>query len=250
MIASLPMYTAPHTAVAEGHFWAGMRDRLRDAGVAAPDRLTDSIPDLLAHWLSPDLILSQTCSLPYRTRLREHVTLVGTPDYRVPGCPPGYYRSLVIARHNDTRENLNAFKRARFAYNDPLSQSGWAAVALEIPWVLHCPHLCTGSHRASAMAVADDRADFASVDAVTFRNLTVMGETAGLRVIYETQPTPALPFITARNADPDVLLACMTDALAALAPPYREALGLRSVLSLPSGAYDLPIPPAPHANAV
>jgi hypothetical protein len=36
----LPMYAFPRTAAAEARLWVGIRDRLRDAGIDAPDTLT------------------------------------------------------------------------------------------------------------------------------------------------------------------------------------------------------------------
>jgi ABC-type phosphate/phosphonate transport system substrate-binding protein len=60
----------------------------------------------------------------------------------------------VIARADDPRAELAAFREATFAFNDPGSQSGWAALAAEAPDVLAGPCVQTGSHRASTLAVA------------------------------------------------------------------------------------------------
>lgn len=250
MIASLPMYSTPQNAEAEARFWADIRDNLRHAGIPAPDRLDKDIDDLLTHWLSPDLVISQTCGLPYRTKLRKHVSIIGTPDYCVAGCPPGYYRSVIVARAADERDSIDAFRKACFAMNDPLSQSGWAAIAFDMPWIVQNPTLVTGSHRASMQAVMKGNADFASIDAVTFRSFAGSEDATGLRVIYQTKPSPGLPLITAKSQDADVILDCVQQALAALSPADRDMLGFKSIISLPAGAYDLPIPPAPHANAV
>ncbi|MEL6682307.1 MAG: PhnD/SsuA/transferrin family substrate-binding protein [Pseudomonadota bacterium] len=249
MIASLPMYASPHTRAAEQRFWTCLRNALRGAGLPAPDRLTDDIPDLMTHWRSPDLILSQTCSLPYRTKLREHVTLVGTPDYGIKGCPPGHYRSVVVTQANNQRHSLEDFKSARVAINDPISQSGWAALVFEAPWVLETSIRVTGSHRASLLAVLQDHADFAAIDAVTFRMLSKEGLTDRVRILHHTRPSPGLPFIAARSAASQTLFACLEHALSELRKADRAALGIRSILRLPQDAYDLPIPPAPRTIA-
>ncbi|MEO1639209.1 MAG: PhnD/SsuA/transferrin family substrate-binding protein [Pseudomonadota bacterium] len=249
MIASLPMYATPLTAGGDTRFWEFIRDGLRARGIAAPDRLTHSPPDLIAHWRDPALVLSQTCGLPYRAALKDQVTLVGTPDYGIEGCPPGHYQSVVIARADDDRQTLSAFQGARFAYNDPLSQSGWAALALERPEALHGPKLQTGSHQASALAVRKGVADFVAIDVVTWRHLMAQSVTAGLHIIHATQPTPGLPFITAKTQDPAPIFAAMNDAITALSSADQATLGLKAVIDLPPGAYDLPLPPNPVAFA-
>lgn len=247
MIASLPMYTPPLAPAANAALWAVIRDTMRTDGREAPEDLSPAPTDLMAHWRDPALVFSQTCGLPFRATLKNDVALLGTPDYQVAGCPPGYYRSLVIARGDDPRDTLAAFQPARFAYNDPMSQSGWAALAMETPDVLQGPRLCTGSHRASVLAVQKGAADFAAIDAVTWRHLQNAGETAGLTVIHATQPTPGLPYITAKSAPADALFDAVSRAIAALAPAIREAHQLKGLIALPPSAYDFPLPPSPEA---
>jgi len=247
MIASLPMYATPLTAGADARFWGLVRDALRAQGHVAPDSLTLAPPDLMAHWRDPALVLSQTCGLPFRAMLKDDVQLVGTPDFGIEGCPPGYYRSVVIARQDDARDALADYRLARFAYNDPMSQSGWAALALEAPEVLQGPRLCTGSHRASALAVRQGDADFATVDAVTFRHLLTASEATGLKIIHGTQATPGLPYITAESGPADALFTAISQAIAALSKADRTALHLKALIAIPPSAYDLPLPPAPDA---
>lgn len=249
MIASLPMYDRPEMAGATDRFWALIRDRLRAAGHPAPDALTrrGRIAD---HWTAPDLILSQTCGLPYRTGLHGRVTLVGTPDYALPGCRPGYYRSLLVARLDDARNSPAAFQDAPLAYSDPDSQSGWAALAnhaAELGLRLR-PALRTGSHAASARAVVAGTADWAAIDAMTWRLLQRWEPcTASLRVIGATPPTPGLPLIAGPGADAAALRAAIRGAIAALAPPDRAALGLAGLADIPAETYlAVPVPPPPR----
>lgn len=247
MIASLPMYATPRTADATTRLWARIRDALRGRGLPAPERLSGDIPDLKAHWLSPDLVLSQTCGLPFRLWLAGRVGLVGTPDYGLDGCPPGHYRSVVIVRSGDARERLADLAGARFALNDPHSQSGWAALATTDPSAVTGPVLVTGAHRMSARAVRDGEADFAAIDAVTWRLLSGDGATAGLRVLFETPPTPGLPLITARANDPGAAFDAVAEGIGSLSADDRSVLGLTGIVRIPAEAYlALPTPPPPE----
>ena len=247
MIAALPMYDRPETAGALDRLWAGTRARLRVAGLAAPEALSCG-GDLWAQWRSPDLVLGQTCGLPYRAHLHPYVTLIATPDHALPGCPPGHYRSVLICAADDVRETA-AFSGAPMAFNEALSQSGWAAPQAHFAarGLAIRPALETGSHQASARAVAEGRAAFAAVDAVCWEMLRRWEPfTARLRVFDRTEPAPALPFIAARGADGDAIRRALGAAFAALAPRDRGTLAMRGLVALPASTYlALPLPPAP-----
>ena len=199
MIASLGMYDRAETAAANDALWSLIRAGLRAAGHAAPEALTRGEAAYWPAWQDPDLTFSQTCGYPYRLRLHPHVTLVGTPDYGLPGCPPGHYNSVFIARADDPRTSLAQFRTARFAFNEALSQSGWAGPQTHVHLILGFhfqPSLQTGGHRLSALAVVEDRADIAAVDALTWALMQTHDPfTAQLREIARTAPTPALPYI-------------------------------------------------------
>lgn len=237
MIASLPMYAFPHTAGAEARLWVGIRDRLRPLGIDAPEALTPPPADLMAHWTDPALLMSQTCGRPYKEHLHGRVRLIGTPDFGVDGCPPGHYRSLVVVRQDDSRADLTAFATARFAFNDAGSQSGWAALAAEAPEVLTGPRIETGSHRAAVRAVREGAADFAAIDAVTWRHLEAAAETEGLRIIHRTATRPGLPLITSAAMDPAPIFAAVAEAIAALDDSDRACLGLRGLIRIPAEHY-------------
>lgn len=247
------MYDRPETAPANDRLWALIRDGLRHGGHDAPDALTRGAETLWPQWTAPDLVLSQTCGFPYRARLHGQVTLIGTPDYGVVGCAPGHYRSVFVTRRDDARETLADFSGAPFAYNEPMSQSGWAApqthaakLGLRLP-----PALATGGHRLSALAVAGGRADIAALDAVTWRMLERWDPVATeLRVIAQTEPTPGLPFISAKGADADLMFATISSAIAALGADDMAVLGLRGLVRIPPESYlAVPTPPAPDQFA-
>lgn len=253
MIASLGMYDFGPAQAANDRLWALVRDGLRDRGITAPETLTRGEHAYWDAWQAPDLILSQTCGYPFRARLHDRVAYVGTPDYGVEGCPPGYYRSVFVARADDPRQSLQDFDGARFAYNEALSQSGWAApqthaakLGIRLP-----PALQSGGHRLSALAVAEGRADIAALDAVTHAMLQeVEPKVAGLRVIALTDPTPGLPYISGAGQDPEPIFAALADAIAVLPAPDRATLRLKGLVRIPRATYlAVPNPPPPEQIA-
>jgi ABC-type phosphate/phosphonate transport system substrate-binding protein len=247
MIASLPMYDRPETAAANDRLWQGVRDRLGEG----PAHLARG-GDPWADWQSPDLILSQTCGLPYRARLHGQVALVASPVYDLPDCPAGHYYSVFVARADDPRATARDFAGAVLAYNEALSQSGWAApqAYAAAQGFAFGPGLRSGAHRRSAQAVAEGRADIAALDALSWLLMTRHdGFARDLRVIGRTGPSPGLPYITASGRDPAPIRAALSAALAALAPDDRATLGLRGVTYLaPEHYLALPVPAPPAAD--
>jgi ABC-type phosphate/phosphonate transport system substrate-binding protein len=250
MIASLGMYDRAETAGANNRLWAGIRDGLRANGVAAPDALTRGDGAYWPAWQSPDLVFSQTCGFPFRAGLHRNVTLIGTPDYGLPDCPAGHYYSVFVARADDPR-GLAELALARFAYNEEVSQSGWAAPQNHA--ALHgLPHFRptfrSGGHRLSALAVAEERADVVAIDAVTWALLSRWEPwTARLRVVERTRPsTPVLPYIAGKGADAGLYFKVVKAAIAALPPEDRATLHLRGLVRIAAEDYlAVPTPPAP-----
>lgn len=248
MIASLGMYDRAETAGANDRLWAALRDGLRARGLAAPETLTRGAGAYWQAWQDPALVFSQTCGFPFRAKLHDKVTLIGSPDYGLKGCPPGFYCSVFVARKDDPRR-LPEFQGARFAYNEALSQSGWAAAQNHAAAMgFHfAPLVETGSHRASALAVAEGRADLACLDALTWRMLQRWEPAvAGLREVATTAPTPALPYIAAKGADGEATFAALVEAVAALSPDDRDILSLKGVTRIAVERYlAVPTPPTP-----
>ncbi len=247
MFASLPMYDRPENRSAHDALWALIRDGLRHRGVPAPDAL-DHDTHHMTGWARPDLVLGQICNLPYRAQFRGRVTLIGAADHGLPDTAPGMYYSVLVVRANDPAESLGGADDYRFAYNEPLSNSGWG---MPQEWAVAQgtrlnASLQTGAHRESIQAVIDGHADLAAVDCITFRNLLRWDPIAAqVKVIGRTQSSPGLTFITAKGQDPAPYFAAITDAIAALTAAEADVLGLRGIVALSSDAYDLPLPPAP-----
>lgn len=242
MIASLPMYDWPEVQPAYDRLWSGVAARLTDHGVAAPMTLLRE-GDLWDHWQAPDLLLSQTCGLPFRARLRGKVRLVGTPDYGLEGCPSGHYASKIVVRVDDEKTTPKDWVNKRLVYNENSSQSGWASI-LNYSARLgtgFASHIASGAHRVSAHMVAEGKADIAAIDAQSWRLLVAHDPcVAALKVIDQTDPTPGTPFITALDTSDqttDALFQALIGAVAEMPDDDRHAIHLKSVVRIPESAY-------------
>lgn len=226
MLASLPMYDRPELAAAHDRLWGLVRARLPEA----PECLTRT-GDVWHHWTAPDLLLSQTCSAPFRAKLHGQVSLVGTPVWDL-DCPDGAYYSVIVAHPERPERDI-------LAVNDGLSQSGWvAAQGLDFESVL-----VTGAHAASAKAVWTGAAHLAAIDAISWAHLRRYTDWApDLQVLAKTKLTPALPYITAQ--DPEPVRDALAHAIAALPAADRKRLLLRGLIDIPEDTY-LALPPIP-----
>ena len=245
MIAFLGMYDMPALQTDNDTFWDAIRTELGH-GPATLTRTDDPWPI----WQSPDLLMAQTCGYPYRARLHDQVHLIGTPDYGLPDCPPGHYRSVFIKRREDPRGDLHAFAGATFAYNEGLSQSGWAAPVTQMLAAGATPGALvqTGGHANSLSAVVEGRADYAALDALTWELLqkTDMEVSEAAAAFDMTPPSPGLPYITGPKGDPGALAAAIQTAIAGLSGETRQALHLRDLVQIPADHYlAVPNPPTP-----
>ena len=97
-ISTLEMYDRLETNKANQEFYSKISQQLIMQKINAPETLTNA-KDQLKLWKSKDLFFSQTCGLPYKMFLHNKVTLIGTPDYGVKGCEPGYYNSVFAVSY-------------------------------------------------------------------------------------------------------------------------------------------------------
>lgn len=227
-VAALPMYDWPELQPANDVLWSAVADRLGASGWDVPRRLTRS-GDLERVWTSPSLVLAQTCGYPLLKTLAGRVQLVATPRYLAPGCEGPLRRSAIVVGAQAAARSLAELCGARLALNDPMSDSGMNLLRAAIaPLADARPFFSrvtvTGSHLASAEAVASGEADAAALDAVTYAHLQRWRpETARrLRVLEWTALTPGLPLITAMATDPEKLDA-LRQAFAAAAGDPRLA---------------------------
>jgi ABC-type phosphate/phosphonate transport system substrate-binding protein len=242
-LATLPMYDWPEVAAATDRLWTAIRAALAAEGVAAPEALARPADPMTA-WTDPNLVLGQTCGLPFVQALAGRTVLLGAFDLTVPGCPPGWYRSAVVVRADDPRPTLEAFRGARPAISARDSQSGYAALwhhaaPLARDGRFFGPVTITGAHAASVAAVAEAAADLAAIDYVSWRLARRFrpGAAARLRVLMLTDPTPGLPLIAAAGTDPAPHRRALAAALAAPDPELAETLGLAGFVRLDPADY-------------
>lgn len=238
------MYDWPEIRCETDRLWMAIRSALEEFGLDAPEAL-QRCDQVEKPWESPSLLLGQTCGLPYRTRLFDRVTLVGTPAYDLPDCAPGDYRSVVIVGKHIDATTVEDLRGRRAVYNAEDSQSGYSALRHFI-----APHsrdglffaeaVRSGAHRQSVRLVAAGSADLAAIDAVSWE-LARRHEPAArnCRVLAHTRPTPGLPIITAPANSADMIASAFSTAVARLDKHARHALLLHGFRKRKPAEYDV-----------
>ena len=241
MIASLPMYERPENRGAHDRFWRAVQKELG----YGPEQLSRDVPAWDV-WHAPDLILSQTCGMPYRNHLHGRVKLVLTPDYGLSDAP-GLYHSVFVARSDDSAD-LDDYALRVFAFNEVGSQSGWAAPqchAQERGYTFENT-LQTHAHSASALAVASGEADLASLDCVTWDMLKDEDDFSGLKVIGRTAASPGLPYITGLSRSATAVRSAVSSAIDRMQPDDLAALRLKGFVQFqPQDYLRVPNPALP-----
>lgn len=243
-LAALPMYDRPELRAETDALWARLREAIRDAGLDAPEALERGRP-LRPLWAAPELVLAQTCGLPYVSALAGRVGLLGAPDHALEGCPPGYYRSALIVPEGSPAGTLADLRGARAAINARDSQSGYAALMHAAApeardGAFFGPAVLTGSHAASVEAVAAGRADIAAIDAVSWALARRLDAAAArVRVLGWTEPTPALPYITGLRRQVGPLARAVSQAVASLDAGLGDALLLRGLVPHAPADYEV-----------
>jgi len=243
LVASLPWYDLPEIAPATDALWKGIARGLE----GAPARL-DRETDLHLQWRSPELLVSQSCGYDAILAHRKYLRVVATPRYIAPGCEGTRYRSLLVVRSDSPARDLEHLRGGRCAINTHTSHSGMNALrALVAPLSrggrFFGAVIASGTHEESAALVARGEADLAAIDCVTHALLQRHRPRAleGTRILGETAPAPAPPFVTSRATPPRVLRQLRTALLEALADPAlataRQTLLLEGAEVLPLAAY-------------
>ena len=242
-LAQLPMYDWPEFTQATDCLWTSIRDNFSKAGIDVPASLDRTSPPAET-WLSPNLLISQTCGLPLVADLSGKVKVLGSFAYQ--GIEPaGSYHSVIIT-HASNNETSVRLEDKRAVINGDDSYSGCLALKCfvadngsgEGPF---SSVLVSGGHRASLCAVADGNADIAAIDCVSW-HLAKQCEPVvkNLRVIAHTESRPGLPLITRDDASAQEV-ALMRDAIAKavddLDENNRTMLGIRGFLPLDEKDY-------------
>ena len=242
-----PMYAVDPRAVEV--FWQGLRSHMIAAGVeSVPDSL-EWPQEFYEHWLSPTLLLSQTCGYPLTTGLAGRVNYLCTPRFRAAGCEGASYSSAVVIREDDPALSIVDCAGRRVAFNSSDSQSGYNALrALVAPHAKNgrffSDSIETGAHRLSLRAIKAGQADVAAIDAITFALLSKgkPEEVEGLRILGYTDKAPGLPLITSLRTPPSDVARLRRALDEACADPELAqccaALLLEGFELLPPAAYD------------
>ena len=199
------MYDWPELTSAHDQFWLEIASEMDRQGLASPVSLT-SVNDKVAHWLAPELFISQTCGYPFATRLRGKVQLVSTPVYAVEGCGDATYSSAIVVNVDRDMNDLSRCAELSFAYNSKDSLSGYRCMKPLVgdPASVFGSLVESGAHRQSALMVAKGEADCAAIDAVCWHLFQRFEPEAAarLRVIQWGPVFPALPYITSLQTPP------------------------------------------------
>lgn len=241
--AELLMYVAPEPIRQANERW--LKRILQRLGATRRDAERLSLMDL---WLSPDLLLTQTCGYPLMTALRGQVRVIGRPRYELPDSNGGNHCSLLLGRVDDSRRTLPAFRDSRGVINGEDSNSGMNLPRHQLA-PLHADGQffgsvsISGSHRESLRWLREDKADLAAIDSVTFAYLArhAAHEVAGLHVIARSAASPTLPYITAASVtdeEAEGLRQVMNRSLREL-PDVAELLGLHEVLPATESDYQV-----------
>jgi ABC-type phosphate/phosphonate transport system substrate-binding protein len=250
MFASLGMYDLPELKAATDAWWTGLRRHFAALGLRdLPETLTRS-GDPVDRLKQDGLIFAQTCGFPLTHRLKDHVQLLATPRYRVPGCAGATYVSWIVVRGDDPAKTLADLRGRRVAFNDDGSQSGYNTIrALIAPLAksgaFFGAAIESGAHRRSLGMVKAGEADVAAIDCVTFALIAraVPEEVRGIRVLCASGTAPGLPYVTARGTASSDVQRLRDGIAAAFADPAlaetRAALRLDGCEILPRSAYDV-----------
>jgi ABC-type phosphate/phosphonate transport system substrate-binding protein len=246
--ASLPMYNFPEMRDVNARFWEALRGLLREGGLGdVPEHLTFErrpVPDRL----ETHMLFSQTCGYPLETVFAGQAIRLGAPIYDVPGCAGPTHRAFFVVRDDSPAQSLADLKGGVFLLNSPVSNSGMnlprralAEIAGGKPFFREI--IETGGHPASLDRLLRGEGDAASIDCVTyaFWRLYRPGAAAQVRILAETPPSPAIPFVTSVATPPkivDILHAALHKLVSN--PRYataRAGLLITGIEDVPDAAY-------------
>jgi ABC-type phosphate/phosphonate transport system substrate-binding protein len=213
-LAALSMYDFPHLRAAHNALWQNLCAALTSFGLTNLPSALDYNVELNKIWTDPSLLIAQSCGYPLITELNGKVQLVATPRYIADGCTGAFYRCAIVVRKDDSANALADLKGRNCAINSWTSNSGMnllrAAIAPLAKGLRYFNTvIVTGSHWQSLEAVADHRADVASIDGISLAHLKHCAPELieKIRILEWTQATACLPLITANCTDASTLSA-------------------------------------------
>ncbi|MBA1294189.1 PhnD/SsuA/transferrin family substrate-binding protein [Pseudomonas lurida] len=241
MTSDLSMYLAPARVSQAQDAWLE-----RILAILGERREQKPVVDLASHWLSADLLLSQTCGYPFVTSLRGKVRLIGCPSYELTHSSAGSHCSLLLCRADSDVTDLAGFQGSHGLINAPDSNSGMNLLRHTLAGVsargFFSTLTFTGSHRESMRRLKEGAGDLASIDSVTYDYLARdnSAEIEGLRILLRSARSPCLPYITSIGqtaADAASIRNAMNEALNQL-PEVSRDLAIKEVLPASEADYE------------
>ncbi|WP_200964619.1 phosphate/phosphite/phosphonate ABC transporter substrate-binding protein [Bosea sp. Root483D1] len=237
--ATSPMYNLPEMRALYLAFWNALVTELGPEAGELPEAFSFDRPAVPAA-IGPEIFFSQTCGYPLQTIYRGQYQLLGVPSYDAPGCSEASHCAFILVGDDSPFETVEDLRGTRFACNSRQSNSG-----MNLPRRLIAPLaggkpffseiVETGTHPFSMARVAAGELDAASIDCMTYAYFSEHRPqaVAGLRVIAETPPSPAIPFVTSIATAPAQVEALRAALLALSAKPeHRMVLAALRIASI------------------
>lgn len=169
---------------------------------------------------NPLLLIGHTCGYPLMRFLRDDLAPVSVPVFDVPGCNGKFYSSQIIVPVDSDIQTLSDSRGKIAAINGHDSNSGMnvfrhAVAGLSEGKPFFNEVIESGSHYQSLVAVANNQAQVATIDCVSFALIKDQwSELVGqVRVIGFTEPTCGLPFVVPTNDFESINIDELTRAL-------------------------------------
>jgi ABC-type phosphate/phosphonate transport system substrate-binding protein len=166
--------------------------------------------DLMRHWSGAEMLLSQSCGLPFIEELHTSVNVVGTPLWTDVSDDRGRYRTVIVVPESLDITSIDQADGLRPVVNNTQSLSGWCSLGVALAnatnhALLATPYVESGGHAASLQMLQDGEADIASIDSATFRLLARHRPALvnNLRVIGYGPLVPATPIIVSKSSVAD-----------------------------------------------
>ena len=202
------MYDFPEVQISTEKLLVALVEALESCNEVAHVQTPDSSvhAELMKMWRSKDMVLSQSCGLPFMEELHQFVNVIGTPTWTDVSDERGRYQTVIVVREALGISSIAEVSGLRPVVSNTQSLSGWCSLGVALSEVTTEPSFVqpftqSGGHAKSLQMLQDDKADIASIDAATFRLLSHHRPALvdNLRVIGYGPLVPATPFIISKT---------------------------------------------------
>ena len=258
-VAALSAFDLSFLRPAHDALWQHLRPALLARGVEhAPAKLTRPI-DERRLWTHPGIVLGQLDAYRFAQVFPSTLVAVGAPHYAADRCAGPYYRAVVAVREDDVATAWTGLEQ-RTAAIEGLDRLGswrlfkaWVQGVVD-PSVFFGRVVISGGSVESLSLVRSHAADYAVLDCVSWQLVRehMPAVARGLRVVAETDPGLAPPFVCAATMQ-DAQRHAIYDALAEVirSDAAREICRrLRLEDIEPSGTLPYATEPRPVASTV